>query len=75
MSVGLKYEVGIRKWNKNKKNHNVIYDSTPLYIVGNGDLMGDEEVEICTNYFLEIFTSLAQRAPEIAFLNKTKKGA
>ncbi|MGN8392989.1 hypothetical protein ACR9KA_07325 [Helicobacter pylori] len=51
------------------------HDSTPLYVISNDDLMGDKDVESCCNYFLEIFIILAQRAPEIAFLNKTKKGA
>ncbi|MGL2661503.1 hypothetical protein ACQJ6U_04600 [Helicobacter pylori] len=73
MSVGLEYEVEIRKWEKNKTHYKVIDEKSLLYIMGNDDLMDDEEVEMCCNYFLEIFTSLAQRAPEIAFLNKPKK--
>lgn len=75
LSVGLEYNVEVRKWDKKKTKYNVIYVGTPFYAISNDDVMGDEEVEICSNYFLEIFISLAQRAPEIAFLNKTKKGA
>ncbi|RPF67416.1 hypothetical protein EGW01_06910 [Helicobacter pylori] len=74
MSVGIKYEVEVRKWNKSGSNYRLVHDATPLYIISNYDLMGDEEVEICANYFLEIFKSLIQRAPEIEFLNTKKQG-
>ncbi|NHA49349.1 hypothetical protein [Helicobacter pylori] len=72
LSVGLNYETEVRKWNKDQDSYKVIYEATPLYVISNGDLLGDEKVEICCDYFLEIFISLAQRAPEIAFLNKTR---
>ena len=75
VKFGFEYEVEIRKWDKNQNKYTVIYHTTPLYVISNDDVMGDDEVESCCNYFLEFFTSLAQRSPEIAFLNKTKKGA
>ncbi|MGL2710532.1 hypothetical protein ACQJ7Q_07780, partial [Helicobacter pylori] len=73
LSVGVTYEVEVRKWNKNKSEYNVIYNSKPLCVISGDDLMGDKNVESCCNYFLEFFINLAERAPEIAFLNKSKK--
>ncbi|QQW69618.1 hypothetical protein [Helicobacter pylori] len=75
LSVGVEYDVEVRKWDKNKTKYSVIHYSTPLYVISNDYSMCGEDVEFCCDYFLEIFKSLSQRAPEIAFLDKTKKGA
>ncbi len=38
LSVGLKYEAEVRKWNKKQDSYKVIYEADPLYVISNDDL-------------------------------------
>lgn len=76
LSVGVEYSFEVRKWNKKNTKYKVIYESTPYYVLPCDDLMDDESVGNCCDYFLGMLINLSNRAPEIEFLNRqsTKKG-